>query len=56
MSPDNHFVRASILATKRLIGSLLLCAAALFTRPASAGPDILYVGDATTIVDPHTGI
>jgi len=48
MSPDTHFVRASILATKRLIGSLLLlCAAALFTWPATAGPDILYVGDAT---------
>jgi hypothetical protein len=56
MHLEIHLFRASILATKRLIGSLLLlCAAALFTRPASAGPDILYVGDATTIVDPDTG-
>jgi hypothetical protein len=45
--PDTHFVRASILATKRLIGLMLLCAAALLTRTATAGPDILYVGDAT---------
>jgi hypothetical protein len=48
MRLEIHFVRASIRATKRLIVTLLLLsAAALFTRPASAGPDILYVGDAT---------
>ena len=49
---ETHFVRASILAIKRLIISLLLlCAAAPFIRSAVADSDILYVGDSTQIVD-----
>ena len=47
MSLHTHFIRASILATKRLIALLLLlCAAASFIRSAVADSDILYVGDA----------
>jgi len=48
MPLEIHFVRASIFAIKRLIGSLLLlCAAAPFIRPAVADPAILYVCDAS---------
>jgi hypothetical protein len=46
MSPDTHFVRASIFPIKQLLASLLLlCVAAPSIRSAVADPDILYVGD-----------
>jgi hypothetical protein len=60
MSLRTHFVRASILAIKRLIISLLLLgAAAPFIRSAVADSDILYVCDASNNrvqrLNPNTG-